>query len=120
MTIREALAQENPSALFYPERFDAALVGRTQGFGAKADSRPVPVYDRQRLIEILAADFAKDTDPGDEDLEERDVLLEAEEWVNINMAGAYLGPNAPVIVIGQESELVLAEAQPDHRTTDNY
>jgi hypothetical protein len=97
MTVRELLAQENPNALLYDERYDAALVGWTLGFGAKSDTRPVAVYDYQSLIEILAADFEKDAERDSEDLEERDFVSEAEEWVGVNMAGAYLGPNAPVI-----------------------
>lgn len=102
MTVREMLEQQNSDALFYPERFDPALVGMTLGFRAHGETKSVAVYDYQKVVNILAEDFAKDTDPGDGDLEERDVLFEAQEWITFNMAGAYLGPNAPLIVIGQE------------------
>jgi hypothetical protein len=91
------LAEENPDALLYDERFDSALVGWTLGFGVKSDTRPVAVYDYQSLVRILAADFERDAERDAEDLEEHDFVLEAEEWVGVNMAGAYLGPNAPVI-----------------------
>jgi hypothetical protein len=99
MTVREVLAQQNPDALLYDERYDAALVGWTLGFGAKSDTKPVAVYDHQKLVAILTCDFAKDVERDGEDLDERDLELEAEEWVGINMAGAYLGPDAPVIVV---------------------
>lgn len=98
MTIREALAQENPGALLYPEQFDGALVGLTLGFGPKSDTRPVAVYDHERLLQILAADFERDDESDGEDRDECHPLLEAEEWIDYNMAGAYLGPDAPVIV----------------------
>lgn len=100
MTVRELLAQENPDALLYDERFDSALVGWTLGFGVKSDTRPVAIYDYQSLVGILAADFERDAELDAEDLEEleeHDFVTEAEEWVGVNMAGAYLGPNAPVI-----------------------
>jgi hypothetical protein len=102
MTIREMLEQQNSDALFYPERFDPALVGMTFGFRAYGETKAVAVYDYQELVNILAAEFAKDAELEDEQLEERDFPLEAEEWVDINMAGAYLGPDAPVIVIAPE------------------
>ena len=41
MTIREALTQQNPDGLLYPERYDAALLGMTLGFGTKSDTKPV-------------------------------------------------------------------------------
>ena len=44
MTVREALTQQNPGALFYPERFEAALVGMTLGFRAASETKPVAVY----------------------------------------------------------------------------
>lgn len=88
MTVRELLAQENPNALLYDERFDSALVGWTLGFGVKSDTGPVAIYDYQSLVGILAADFERDAE---RDAEERDFISEAEEWVGVNMAGAYLG-----------------------------
>ena len=100
MTIREALEQENPDALFYPERFDGALAGMTLGFGAKADTKPVAVYDRDKLVKILREAFAEDAVQDDD---ERDLMEEAEEWLTFNMSGACLGPNAPVIVIMGDS-----------------
>jgi hypothetical protein len=34
-----------------------------------------------------------------EELEDEEWQDDAEEWINYNMAGAHLGPNAPVIVV---------------------
>ena len=98
MTTRQALAQENPGALLYPVRYDGALLGVTLGFGTKSDTKPVAVYDHTRLLEILAAEFAKDDARDGEEREDEERYDDAEEWINYNMAGAYLGPNAPVIV----------------------
>jgi hypothetical protein len=56
------------------------------------------VYDYETLAEILIMEFAKDDESEGEDRDESHPLSEAEEWIDYNMAGAYLGPNAPVIV----------------------
>jgi hypothetical protein len=100
--IREVLAQENPDAQLYPERYDAALVGMTLGFGAKGDTRPVAVYDYTRLRQILAAEFARDDTRHGEEREDERRYDGAEEWIDYNMAGAYLGPDAPVIVVSEK------------------
>jgi len=99
MTVREALTQENPGALLYPERYDAALLGMTLGFGTKSDTRPVAVYDHDKLVEILAGEFAKDDARDGEEREDEERYDDAEEWIGYNMAHAYLGPDAPVIVM---------------------
>ena len=103
MTIRDLLVQQNPHALFYPERYDAALVGMTWGFGPKQDPNPVAVYSREKLIDLLAAEFAADGHNDEEDLEAPDYRADAEEWVDTNMAYAYIGPDAPAIVIAENS-----------------
>jgi len=99
VTIREVLAQENPHALLYPERYDAALVGFTVGFGTKSDTRPVAVYDHDKLVEILAAEFAEDDHHDGEDHDDEERYDDAKEWVSYNMAGASLGADAPVIAL---------------------
>ncbi len=102
MKVRETLAQQNPGALLYPERYDAALVGWTVGFGTKCDTKPVAAYDHDKLVEILTAEFAKD-DAGDgEEREDGERYDDAEEWIALNMAGAFLGPDAPIIVMSNE------------------
>jgi hypothetical protein len=98
MTVREILAQQNPGALLYDERYDAALVGFTVGFGAKRDPRPVAVYDRDRLVAILAAEFADADRLDGAERDEGDLLDDAAEWLISNMAHVVLGPDAPVIV----------------------
>lgn len=98
MTIREVLSQLNPDALLYLERYDGALLGVTLGFGTKSDTKPVAVYDHTRLLEILTAEFAARDITDGEECEDEERLDDAEEWIDYNMAGAYLGPDAPVIV----------------------
>ncbi len=103
MTVRETVALQNPQALFYDGRYDGALIGRTLGFGTKSDTRPVAVYDHDRILRILAADFAADAEADGEDCDESELLSEAQQWIDHNMAGAYLGPNAPLIVVSGDS-----------------
>jgi hypothetical protein len=103
MTIREVLTQQNPAALFYPERYDAALLGMTLGFGTKSDTKPVAVYDHTRLLEILAAEFARDDARDGEEREDEERYDDAQEWIALNMAGAFLGPDAPVILVSGDS-----------------
>lgn len=103
MTVRETVALQNPQALFYDQRYDAALLGMTLGFGTKSDTKPVAVYDHYRLREILAAEFANDDARDGEEREDGERYDDAEEWIDYNMAGAYLGPDAPVIVVSGDS-----------------
>src|SRR5439155_5657482 len=102
MTVREALTQQNSGALFYSERYDAALVGMTFGFRATGETKPVGVYDHGKLLEILATEFAKDNSRDDEEREDWDLYDDAKEWIDYNMAGAYLGPDAPLIVVMEQ------------------
>jgi hypothetical protein len=99
VTIRQVLAQQNPLALLYAERYDDALVGWTLGFGTKRDTKPVAVYDHDKLVEILAAEFAEDDQRNGDEREDEERYDDAEEWVTYNMAHAFLGPNAPVIAV---------------------
>jgi len=102
MTVRETVAQQNPQALLYDEQYDGALMGWTLGFGTKSDTRPVAVYDHDKLLRILAADFAAEAEADGEDYDESELLSEAQQWIDHNMAGAYFGPDAPVIVTRAE------------------
>lgn len=56
----------------------------------------------EKLVEILAQDFAKD-DEHENHRDYSDLLSKAEEWVDYNMSGAYPEPDAPVIAISGES-----------------
>lgn len=38
-----------------------------------------------------------------EEREDEERYDDAEEWINYNIAGAYLGPDAPVIMVGGDS-----------------
>lgn len=120
MTVREVLAQQNPDALLYDERYDAALAGWTVGFRAKSDTRPVAVYDREKLVEILAGEFAGAAESDPEDYDEPDFELEAEEWIAYNMAYAYFGADAPLVAMIQqpttapESALVVVGKELEH------
>lgn len=62
----------------YPEQYDAALLGWAHGFGTTSESRSVAVYSREKLIEILAQDFAKDHDQED-DRDYSDLLMQTEK-----------------------------------------
>jgi hypothetical protein len=56
----------------------------------------------EKLVENLAQDFAKD-DEQEDDRDYSDLLMQAEEWVDYDMSGACLEPDAPVIVVSGES-----------------
>jgi hypothetical protein len=84
MMIRDLLFQQNPHALFYPERYHAALVGMTLGFGPRPHPNAVAVYSREKLIDVLAAEFAADVHNDEEDLEASDHRADAEEWADTN------------------------------------
>jgi hypothetical protein len=45
---------------------------RALGFRTKPDIRPVAVYDHEKLVEILAAEFAKDDARDGEEREDGD------------------------------------------------
>jgi hypothetical protein len=87
------------------------LAGWTVGFRAKSDTRPVAVYDREKLVEILAAEFAAAAESDPEDYDEPDFELEAEEWIDYNMAYAHFGANAPVIAMIQQPTAGLESAR---------
>ena len=60
-------------------------------FGRDPTAESMAMYARESLVEIQAAEFAAD-----------DELVQAEEWVEINMAYAFLGPEVPVIVVAAD------------------
>ena len=55
----------------------------------------------EKLVEILVQDFAKD-DEQEDGRDYSDFLMQGEEWVDYNMSGTYLEPDAPVIVVSGE------------------
>ena len=83
----------------YSEEFDGAVVMLEHdyafiGYGSHftpTGIKPVAVYDRDKIIEALQQEFevsAKESFPMD-DLSERDFYLEAVEFFDFNIAGAY-------------------------------
>lgn len=77
-SIREQLSEENEKALF-ADGFDAALIGIARRCGQPA----LPVYSRQKCIEILSKDMPPD---------------EAEEYFEFNVGGAWIGENTPIFM----------------------
>jgi hypothetical protein len=88
--------------------YDDAFVGYATHFTPNG-IKPVAVYDRDRIIEMLQEEFegsAKESFPMD-DLSERDFYLEAVEYFEFNIAGGYAAPNGgcmPVFVTRKVEE----------------
>lgn len=78
--VREMLAAENPDALTM-DGFDDALVGVARRCGQPA----LAAYCRRRCIDVLKRDHGMATD-------------EANEYFEHNCAGAWMGPNSPVVI----------------------
>lgn len=78
--ILDNIAELNPEALF-PDGFEKAIIGHTMGHFSPI----VSVYSYERCVTILMV---------------RDgmTLEEAEEYMDYNVLGAYVGENGPVFV----------------------
>lgn len=75
----EMLEGDNDQALFL-DGLDGAIVGV-----ARRCAQPsLVVYDREKIIKELMADGMSE--------------LEAEEWLEFNIAGAWVGENTPLIM----------------------
>jgi hypothetical protein len=75
------LLTEGDALLMEPRsQYDAAIVA--VGWRGPSDG-PVAVYDRDRVLAILAQDMDED---------------EAEEWFEYNMVGSWVGPATPIFV----------------------
>lgn len=76
--IKDALAEENPDALF-ADGFEGALIGIARRCGQPS----LALYSYQKCVDILC---------------ERDgmSLDEAEEWMDFNVVGAWVGEHTPV------------------------
>jgi hypothetical protein len=83
--VREALAEENPDALFM-DGFDEAIIG----IGRQYSKPALVVYDRSKCIEILARDMEYE---------------EAEEYFQFNCECAWFGEHTPLIVDTQFHDL---------------
>ena len=58
--------------------FDGAFIGIALQF-----NQPIAIYNRQKCIDILATDMSH---------------VEAEEYFEFNVQGAYVGPNTPAFL----------------------
>jgi len=99
---REEELNEQYAGTVIMEQFREALIGFGSHFTASHGHQNVAVYDRDKIIDMLEQEFresAKDSFPFDG--EERDFRLEAEEYFEYNVAGAYAakdGACMPVFV----------------------
>ncbi len=75
---RKALDDENPDALLMDE-YEEALVGIAHRCGQPA----LAVYDYDKCIDILSRTMKED---------------DAVEYFEFNVAGAWVGPNTPIIL----------------------
>ena len=71
---------DNPEAEFLPEEYHPALVG----VGWRFNDGPLPVYDLDKVLEILTEDGSS--------------MEEALDWYQYNMVGAWLGSGTPIFV----------------------
>ena len=88
-SIRDWIADYNEEALL-ADGFDNAIIGMCEQFGHD----PVVVYDREKCIEILMADFGQSIDEDEDD----DLYTTAVEYFDFNVAGSYVGENTPVFL----------------------
>jgi len=73
--------------------FEDALIG----FGTHFN-HAVAIYDYDKCIDILIAMFKKDAEFERKDVEQRDLYLEAIEYMDFNVTGGWVGPNTPVFL----------------------
>jgi hypothetical protein len=85
--IREWVSGWNEEALL-ADGFEDAIVGICERFGAV----PVVAYDREKCIEILAAQFMEDEE------DDEDAYTSAVEYFDFNVAGSYVGDGTPVFL----------------------
>ena len=80
MTIKQRINEEYPdNEILLADGFDDAFIGIGQQF-----SKFMAVYDKLKCIEILS----------DQGMSEE----EAEEYMDYNVTGAYMGENTPVFI----------------------
>lgn len=85
--LRRLIAEQNPEAVLW-DNCDAAIIGTVSRCG----SEPVVCYDYDKLIECFIDPDLAESDPGA-------AHEEALEWVEYNVAGAYVGENTPFILV---------------------
>ena len=83
--VERGLQELNPEALFMDGLDDAIL-----GIGNQYSKPPVVVYDESRILNVLMDEQGMSHD-------------EAWEWYSFNIAGAWIGENTPIIMVGLHS-----------------
>jgi len=86
MNIKEMLSyisEINPDALL-ADGFDDAIIG----IGNQHGTESLVIYDRTKCIDILAKKFSKNDHP----------YIDAVEYFEYNVAGAYLGKGTPIFM----------------------
>ena len=69
-----------------PKEFEDAILGIVHRFGAD----PVIAYDYNTVLSIFERQFEKDGSP--------DAYLDAVEWFEYNVLGAYMGEGTPIYI----------------------
>ena len=67
------------------------------GVGHRMNQLPIAVYDREKCIEALAKEFAKDTTTYEYD-EDADPYTDAAEFFSFNTEGSWVGEKTPMII----------------------
>lgn len=73
--------------------FEEAFIG----FGTHFN-HAVAIYDYDKCILILMKGFREDAKFELKDVEQRDLYLEAVEYMDFNVTGGWVGPNTPVFL----------------------
>ena len=84
-TIRAQLAEDNPEALTVDD-YDAALIGTIERCG----SPTLALYDYEALIQVCMNQMS-------EEFVEEDLYTLAQEYVDFNIVGAFMGEHTPYI-----------------------
>lgn len=78
----EELAEEGGLEVVFFDGLDSAIVGLVERFGMS----PVVLYDREKCIDAFMAQGMSHE--------------EAEEWMSVNVEGAWVGEGTPAFLLG--------------------
>lgn len=94
---RARIAEINPEALFIGNdgetHFDEAIIG----IGERCGQPSVLVYDYRKLTGVYVKLGMSEE--------------EAVEWIDFNVAGAWMGPHTPIMLYGEDEEELPTEEQ---------
>jgi hypothetical protein len=79
----EDMAEALDEPILIADGFDEAIIGYSDSWSGNDGRCLKAVYDRKKCIEILMRDMSE---------------MEAEEYFEFNVAGAYVGPHTPLYV----------------------